>query len=170
MEIVVFSVSTHIYWISATIAVNINWLCIIQISNKKLIAVVDDEDDIVKLFRDALQTINGFTIFTFTDPVMALEHFELNREEYILVISDLRMPSINGMELIKKIKELNPYIRTILMTAFAINDDLFHEYAKKELINGFLQKPIHLGDLRAEVNNQLHTYELLKQESFIKIK
>ena len=53
------------------------------------------------------------------------------------------------------------------MTAFAINDNLFYEYAKKELINGFLQKPIHLGDLRAEVNNQLHTYELLKQESFV---
>ena len=92
---------------------------------------------------------------------------QLNREDYTLIISDLRMPSINGMELIKKIKELNPYIRTILMTAFAINDDLFYEYAKKELINGFLQKPIHLGDLRAEVNNQLYTYELLKQESFI---
>ena len=80
------------------------------------------------------------------------------------------MPSINEMELIKKIKELNPYIRTILMTAFAINDDLFQEYAKKELINGFLQKPIHLGDLLAEVNNQVHTYELEKQESFIKIR
>ena len=53
------------------------------------------------------------------------------------------------------------------MTAFEINDDLFYEYAKKELTNGFLQKPIHLCDLRAEVNNQLHTYELLKQESFM---
>ena len=56
------------------------------------------------------------------------------------------------------------------MTAFAINDDLFYEYSKKDLINGFLQKPIQLGELRAEVNSQLHTYELLKQETFIKIK
>jgi len=137
------------------------------VNKKGLIAVVDDELDIAQLFRDALQTTNGFTIFAFTEPQTAFEHFELNREDYTLIISDLRMPSINGMELIKKIKELNPYIRTILMTAFEINDDLFYEYAKKELINGFLQKPIHLCDLRAEVNNQLHTYELLKQESFI---
>lgn len=136
---------------------------------KGLIGVVDDELDIAQLFRDALQTTNGFSIFAFTDPKAAFEHFALNREDYTLIVSDLRMPSINGMELIKKIKELNPYIRTILMTAFAINDDLFQEYAKKELINGFLQKPIHLGDLRAEVNNQLHTYQLQKQEPFIKI-
>jgi two-component system response regulator (stage 0 sporulation protein F) len=137
---------------------------------KGLIGVVDDELDIAQLFRDALQTTNGFTIFAFTDPTVAFEHFALNREDYTLIISDLRMPSINGMELIKKIKELNPYIRTILMTAFAIKDDLFQEYARMELINGFLQKPIHLGDLCVEVNNQLHTYELEKQESFIKIR
>ena len=138
-----------------------------MVNKKGLIAVVDDELDIAQLFRDALQTTTGFTIFAFTEPKAAFEHFELNSEDYTLIISDLRMPSINGMELIKKIKELNPYIRTILMTAFAINDDLFYEYAKKELINGFLQKPIHLCDLRAEVNNQLHTYELLKKESFM---
>ena len=113
--------------------------------------------------------INGITVFKFTDPVMALEHFKINVEKYILVISDLRMPALTGMELIKELKTMNRFVRTILMTAFATEDDLFSDYAKKELINGFLQKPIHLNDLRVEVNNLLHTYELLKQESFIKI-
>ncbi|MGV8106966.1 MAG: response regulator [Nitrososphaerota archaeon] len=140
-----------------------------SLSKSKLIAIVDDEDDIVKLFRDALGTINGITVFTFTDPVMALEHFKLNKDNYVLVITDLRMPGLAGTELIKELKKLNRFIRTILMTAFAINDNLFQEFAKKELINGFLQKPIHLDGLRAEVNNQLHTYELQKQESFIKV-
>ena len=79
------------------------------------------------------------------------------------------MPALTGMELIKELKTMNQFVRTILMTAFATEDDLFQDYAKKELINGFLQKPIHLNDLRVEVNNQLHTYELLKQKSFIKI-
>ena len=97
-----------------------------MVNKKGLVAVVEDELDIAQLFRDALQTTNGFTIFAFTDPKVAFQHFALNREDYTLIISDLRMPSINGMELIKKIKELNPYIRTILMTAFAINDDLFY--------------------------------------------
>ena len=141
-----------------------------SISKSKLIAIVDDEDDIVKLFRDAIGKINGITIFTFTDPVLALEHININKQKYVLVISDLRMPALAGMELIQKIKELNPYVRTILMTAFAAEDDLFQEYTKKELINAFLEKPIRLGDLRAEVNNQLHTFELQKEESFIKTK
>ena len=140
-----------------------------SLSKSKLIAIIDDEDDIVKLFRDVLGTINGITVFTFTDPVMALEHFKLNKDNYVLVITDLRMPGLAGTELIKELKKLNRFIRTILMTAFAINDNLFKESAKKELINGFLQKPIHLDGLRAEVNNQLHTYELQKQESFIKV-
>lgn len=140
-----------------------------SVSKSKLIAIVDDEDDIVKLFRDALGTINGITVFTFTDPVMALEHFKLNKENYVLVISDLRMPGLTGTELIKELKKSNRFIRTILMTAFMTNDNLFQEFTKKELINGFLQKPIRLDDLRAEVNNQLHTYELQKQESFIKV-
>ncbi len=140
-----------------------------SVSKSKLVAIVDDEDDIVKLFRDALGTINGITVFTFTDPVMALEHFKLNKENYVLVISDLRMPGLTGTELIKELKKSNRFIRTILMTAFMTNDNLFQEFTKKELINGFLQKPIRLDDLRAEVNNQLHTYELQKQESFIKV-
>lgn len=140
-----------------------------SVSKSKLIAIVDDEDDITNLFRDALGTINDITIFAFTDPVMALEHFKINKENYVLVLSDLRMPGLTGMELIKSLKNMNRFLRTILMTAFTINDDLFQEYTKKDLINGFLQKLIHLDDLRAEMNNHLHTYESQKQESFIKV-
>lgn len=131
-----------------------------MIYKKGLIAVVDDELDIAQLFHDALQKTNGFTIFAFTDPNVAFEHFSLNREHYALIISDLKMPIINGIELIKGIKKLNPCIRTILMTAFDITDVLFQEHTVKESINGFLQKPIHLRNLYAEVNNQLQTYEL----------
>jgi len=132
------------------------------IYKKGLIAVVDDELDIAQLFHNALQKTNGFTIFAFTDPNVAFEHFSLNREHYALIISDLKMPIINGIELIKRTKKLNPSIRTILMTAFDITDVLFQEHAGNESINGFLQKPVHLRNLYAEVNNQLQTYELEK--------
>ena len=94
--------------------------------------------------------------------MMALEHVRLNKSRYVLVISDLRMPNLNGLGLIKAIKEANPSVRTILMTAFTFDDELFTEYAKKKIINAFLQKPIRLDDLRKEVDNQLHTYELRK--------
>jgi len=116
------------------------------LSKSKLVAIVDYED-IIELFKDALVSINGIAIFTFTDPVMALEHFVINKEKYALVISDLRMPTLAGTELIKKLKNTNPFVRTILMTAFAVNYDIFQKYARNELINGFLQKPIRLNDL-----------------------
>jgi DNA-binding NtrC family response regulator len=130
---------------------------------KRLIAIVDDEPDILKLYQDFFIKIKGISIFTFTDPLMALEHFRMNKNEYVLVISDLRMPNLDGLELVKLIKDLNPLVRTILMTAFAIKDDLFQEYLREEIINDILQKPILLPDLYDQVRKQLRMYYKLKR-------
>ncbi len=130
---------------------------------KRLIAIVDDEPDILKLFQDFLSKIKGISIFTFTDPLMALEHVRMNKNEYILVISDLRMPSLDGLELVKVIKDLNPLVRTILMTAFATKDDLFQDYARQEIINNFLLKPVLLADLYKQVTKELRIYHKLKK-------
>ena len=40
-------------------------------------------------------SINGITVFSFTDPILELEHFEKNKDDYVLVISDFRMPALN---------------------------------------------------------------------------
>lgn len=130
---------------------------------KRLIAIVDDEPDILKLFQDFLSKIKGISIFTFTDPLMALEHVRMNKNEYILVISDLRMPSLDGLELVKVIKDLNPLVRTILMTAFATKDDLFQDYARQEIINNFLLKPVLLADLYKQVTKELRIYHKLNK-------
>lgn len=130
---------------------------------KRLIAIVDDEPDILKLFQDFLSRIKGISIFTFTDPLMALEHVRMNKDEYVLVISDLRMPNLDGLELVKVIKDLNPLVRTILMTAFATKDDLFQDYARQEIINNFLQKPVLLADLYEQVIKELRIYYILKK-------
>ena len=130
---------------------------------KRLIAIVDDEPDILKLYQDFFTKIKGISIFTFTDPLMALEHFRINKNEYVLVISDLRMPNLDGLELVKLIKDLNPLVRTILMTAFAIKDELFQEYLREEIINDILQKPILLPDLYDQVRKQLRMYYKLKR-------
>lgn len=124
---------------------------------------MDDEPDILKLYQDFFTKIKGISIFTFTDPLMALEHFRMNKNEYVLVISDLRMPNLDGLELVKLIKDLNPLVRTILMTAFAIKDDLFQEYLREEIINDILQKPILLPDLYDQVRKQLRMYYKLKR-------
>ena len=130
---------------------------------KRLIAIVDDEPDILKLFQDFLSKIKGISIFTFTDPLMALEHVRMNKNEYVLVISDLRMPNLDGLELVKIIKDLNPLVRTILMTAFATTDDLFQDYARQEIINNFLLKPVLLADLYKQVTKELRIYHKLNK-------
>jgi DNA-binding NtrC family response regulator len=128
-----------------------------------MVCIVDDDMDITILFHDALKAIVGITLFTFTDPILALEHIQINEYAYVLVISDFRMPGLNGMEFLKKIKSLNPFVRTILMTAFELDDEIFKEYSKKKIINGFLQKPIKLHELLKEVKAQLHSYEIQKK-------
>ena len=129
----------------------------------KLVAIVDDEQDITTLFHDALMRISGITIFTFTDPIAALEHFQENKDAYVLVISDFRMPGLNGTELLRKMKDMNKYVRTILMTAFEIEDARFSDYTKREIINSFFQKPVRLTDLIEEVHTQIHSYEMQKR-------
>ena len=130
-----------------------------MVTRKWLVAIVDDELDIVNLFKDALSEIKGISVFTFTDPIIALEHFRSNRRKYALIISDLRMPGLSGGELISTIKKENPLVRTLLMTAFDLNDPVFEEYREKEIVNDFLQKPIGLKDLRSMVEKQLILYK-----------
>jgi len=131
--------------------------------SNRMVSVVDDDPDIILLFHDALKSISGITIFTFTDPILALEHFQVNEYAYVLVISDFKMPGLNGTEFLKKIKEYNRFVRTILITAFQIDDKVFREYTKKKIINASLQKPIGIHDLLKEVDTQLHSYEMQKR-------
>jgi DNA-binding NtrC family response regulator len=128
----------------------------------KLVTVVDDDEDITTLFHDALVGINGINVLVFTDPILALEHFQTNQDAFVVVISDFKMPGLNGMELFKKMKDMNKFVRTILMTGFDIDHDTFHNYTKKKIINAFIQKPVRLFDLIKEVDTQLHSYEMQK--------
>ena len=128
-------------------------------THNRIVSIVDDDKDITILFQGALRSTARIRILTFTDPILALEHFLLNDHTYAAVICDSKMPVLNGMELLKKIKDLNQFVRTILITAYELDQDLFMQYAKKRIINGFLQKPIRLDDLRDEVNNQLLAHE-----------
>ena len=113
-------------------------------NNKRIVGIVDDEIHIAKLFHEALlENIDGISVFSFVDPVMAFQHFTENHESYALVISDLRMPSLSGLELLKKVKTLNPKVRTILMSAYNFEEDeLYQKYMKEAAINSTIEKPV----------------------------
>jgi response regulator RpfG family c-di-GMP phosphodiesterase len=66
----------------------------------------------------------------------------------MVIISDYRMPSMTGMELLSKIKDINPAVTRIMMSAFEIRDELFQEC---NCVDKFLQKPVLMTDLINEV-------------------
>jgi len=132
-------------------------------TDNRVVCIVDDDADVTVLFHDALQNVVGITIITFTDPIRALEHFQVNEHAYIVVISDFKMLGLNGIEFLKKIKDSNPFVRTILMTAFEIENRIFREYTKRKIINAFIQKPMGLHDSIKKVNTQLEYYEQQKK-------
>jgi two-component system, cell cycle response regulator CpdR len=133
-------------------------------ANNRIVSIVEDEPSTAQLFDDALSAIKGIKVLKFIDPIMALDHVKINAKDYTLVICDLRMPIINGVQLLMTVKDLNPLVRTILVTAFEIDDNLFQEYTKKEIINGFLQKPIELKKLLAEVDKQINDFQTMDKK------
>ncbi|MGA7042759.1 MAG: response regulator, partial [Nitrososphaeraceae archaeon] len=93
-------------------------------SNSKGILVLDDDFDIVSIIKISLQK-RRFNVFAFTDPFLALEHFELNSKDYGLVLSDVRMPGMPGFEFIRRVREMEPNVKILLMSAFEISDSEF---------------------------------------------
>jgi len=126
--------------------------------NVRIVSVVDDDVSTAIFFHEALrQNIDGISVFSFTDPVKVFEHFTENKENYVLVISDLRMPGLNGLELLKKVKTLNPKVRTILMSAYNFEEEeLYQQYMKEAVINSTFEKPVTMNILYQRVRDQLN--------------
>jgi DNA-binding NtrC family response regulator len=126
-------------------------------SNNRIVSVVDDDISTVTMFYEALrQNIDGISVFSFTDPIAAFEHFIENKENYALVIADLRMPGLNGLELLKKVKSENPKVRTILMSAYSFEEDiLFLKYMEEGIIDSTFDKPVTINILFQRVREEL---------------
>jgi DNA-binding NtrC family response regulator len=123
-------------------------------STTKSILAVDDELDIVNLIKHTLEG-NEVKVCTFTDALAALEHFKSNSRYYILVLSDIRMPAINGYEFVKQVKKINPKVKVILMSAFEIASKEFSNVLPDVKIDAFIQKPFSLQALRDIVQQKM---------------
>jgi DNA-binding NtrC family response regulator len=126
-------------------------------SNNRIVSIVDDDIGTTIFFHEALrQNIDGISVFSFNDPIMAFEHFTENKENYVLVISDLRMPNLNGLELLKKVKTLNPKVRTILMSAYNFEEEeSYQKYMNEAVIDSTLEKPVTMNRLSQRVREEL---------------
>ena len=105
-----------------------------------------------------MSQIDGVQVFAFTDPLLALEHFQTNHHNYRVVISDYRMPTMTGIELLSTVKDVNPAVTRIMMSAFEIQDELFQEF---KCVDKFLQKPVLMTDLINEVRMLVSKIQIL---------
>jgi DNA-binding NtrC family response regulator len=131
-------------------------------SSTKIVSIVDDELDITELFHDAVcDSIDGVSVVSFNDPVIALEHFIQNKESYALVISDFRMPNLTGLELLKKVKKLKSNVRTIFVSAYEVEyNAVIQRYMQEGIIDSFIEKPVTVNQLCQRVRDEFQVYQL----------
>jgi DNA-binding NtrC family response regulator len=122
-------------------------------SSNRFILVVDDEHDILDVIQFCLRMYD-FKACTFIDPLAALEHFNSNFKAHDIVISDIRMPGMNGYEFVKQIKKINPKVKLVLMTAFEIANKEFSNILPDVKIDAFIKKPFSLMTLSNIVKKQ----------------
>ena len=71
------------------------------------------------------------------------------------------MPNLSGLELLNRVKELNPNVKSILISAFEVeNEPSFQRAVKEGVIDKFIQKPVTMNYLCQEVNKQIQNYKL----------
>jgi signal transduction histidine kinase/CheY-like chemotaxis protein len=108
--------------------------------------VIDDEEIILNIATDVLES-EGYEVKTESNPLNALS--AVRREKFDFVLTDISMPEMNGLELIKKIQEIDSDIGAIFMTGYA---NL--QTAKEAIQTGaydYIMKPFELNELRAAV-------------------
>src|SRR5919198_3058664 len=112
------------------------------------IMFVDDEKDILSTVKRGLESNNAFIVETFSSGESALQAFGSHPEKYYdLVITDIRMPKMNGFELYRRIKEKNPSMKIAFITAFEINKEEFNKVLPSIDVKDFIIKPISMSDL-----------------------
>ncbi|MDQ3848518.1 MAG: response regulator [Thermoproteota archaeon] len=113
--------------------------------------VVDDDPDLAQVFTVGL-LMNGFLVDAFTNPEEALQNLRSNSKDYYsLMLSDIRMPKMSGIQLARKVKEINPSIKVVLMTAYEVKDNKFSKVSPPIHVDGFIQKPTSITDLANKI-------------------
>lgn len=93
-------------------------------TSRPTIMLVDDEPDILAIFETYL-TSEGYKVEAFSDSYQALQSFARSEpRHYDLLVLDIRMPTINGLQLYQRLKAVDPYINVIFLSALEATDEL----------------------------------------------
>ena len=122
-----------------------------------LVLVVDDEPDVEALFRQQFRRdlrAQRFVMDFANSAAGALARIaETIEQSLILILSDINMPGMTGLEMLPKVKEIRPDVPVIMITAYG--DAETRRKALEKGASGLLTKPIDFGLLREEIDTRL---------------
>lgn len=126
------------------------------------VLVVDDEPSILELLRTALVALGGYEVETAESGIQALEMLCKGRPHYDIVLLDIQMPELNGVDVCRRIRGMAGYrdVPVIMLTAMSQMD-----YVDKAFLAGatdYVTKPFNFEDLRNRVANALRAFEAKK--------
>ena len=107
-------------------------------SKKYSILVIDDEIEILDMLSRFLNRNPNFSVQTFSNPVSALSSIN-NNTKYDLVLLDIMMPQMNGLDVVEKLKEINSDQKVIMMTAYSTLDKVLKSH--KIGATNYIMKP-----------------------------
>ncbi len=119
------------------------------------IVVVDDEVELANLFKLQLRKL-GFDTISFTDARMALEYIRDSSRAFSLILTDLRMPYMSGIDLATEIRKVDKNIKIVLITAFMTEDLIDDVKFKNARIDTVVQKPVKFTVLKESISRLLN--------------
>jgi DNA-binding response OmpR family regulator len=114
------------------------------------ILIVEDERDLSYLYKLYLARF-GIGSIIFASPLIAFDHYQQNHGKYELILLDWDLPSMNGLELAKRIRTINSKVHILILTGYHIKDMLLKDEFREAKISEVLLKPIRLNDLGARI-------------------
>lgn len=128
---------------------------------KDKVLVLDDEKNITFVIK-AILAKAGFEVDTFNDPLLALKELEKPEPGYSVVITDLYMPALSGMQLLEELKVKQPNLPVVMITAFGTVESAV-EALKKGAFD-YITKPFEQEELLNSIHKAAKTFKLRKQE------
>jgi len=117
--------------------------------------VVDDDRDILFTFKSILD-VAGYNVEAFADPDEALSHFKQRDPTYYnLIITDIRMPKINGFQLYQKLKEINSGIRVLFTTAYEVPENMLDTMPNindRDIIRKPIEEELFVNRIKTAIN------------------
>ena len=120
------------------------------------VLIVDDEPDVLLTYRSFLEDA-GYNVEAYSDPQESLKRFaEHSSSYYDLVILDIRMPGVNGLQLYSRMKAIDPDIKIIFLSALDAAEELLSILPGVKNKDTFIRKPVDLRMFLSAVKTMLN--------------